>query len=79
MISIRPAGPTAGSGTAQIISRAEASLERNDLREAAAEIGALKGAPASEFAPWLRMAHSRLTADQALAALNAFYLTAYQN
>lgn len=79
MVTVRPAVPTAGSGAPEIISRAEGALKAGDLSNAIAEAATLRGAAAAEFAPWLARARTKLAANEAVAALDASFMTAYQN
>lgn len=79
MVTVRPAVPTAGSGAPEIISRAEGALEAGDLSNAVAEAATLRGAAAAEFAPWLARARTKLAANEAVAALDASFMTVYQN
>ncbi|MGE0407823.1 MAG: COG4223 family protein [Amphiplicatus sp.] len=79
LVSVRPAGPRAGSAPAAIISRAEAALSRDDLDGAIGEIASLDGAAAAEFASWLQDARARAEIDEALAAESQRLRTELQN
>lgn len=79
LISIRPARPQAGSKPAQVVSRAEGALGREDLAAAVSELGVLQGAAAFEFARWIAGARARLEVDETLASLNGALMSELQN
>lgn len=69
LITIRPVGAPQGDSPAARAARAEAMLAGGDLAGAVAQVDGL-GSPASDAAkPWIERARARLTAEQALAAL----------
>ncbi|MEL6213744.1 MAG: mitofilin family membrane protein, partial [Pseudomonadota bacterium] len=79
LVSVRPATPQSGSRPQDIISRADAKLENDDLGGAVAELEALEGESAEAFADWMAQAQQRLAATDAIEELNAALLDQYQN
>jgi len=72
LITVRPVGAAVeGDGPRAKAARAEAALARGDLAGAAGALNGLQGAPAEAAKPWLDRAKARLTAETALAALEA--------
>lgn len=71
LITVRPVGERAGDDAPAIVARAEARLAGGDLEAAVQELGGLRNSAALAAAPWLADAQARLSAEQALAKLNA--------
>ncbi|MCC7046976.1 MAG: uroporphyrinogen-III synthase [Alphaproteobacteria bacterium] len=72
LVTIRPVGAdVAGETPRARAARAEALLARNDLAGAVKALGGLDGRPADAAKPWLDRARARLSAEAALAALDA--------
>lgn len=63
LVSIRPAGPIAGSDPAAIVSRMEAAAEAGDLAAALAERDGLPDAGKQASAAWAAQASARVTVD----------------
>jgi hypothetical protein len=69
LVSVRPAAPQSGNGTAAVISRAEARLGSDDLQRAVEELDGLTGEAREAFVPWITIARARLNASQEAALL----------
>jgi Meckel syndrome type 1 protein len=71
LVSVRPAGPTAGARPAAVLSRMEAALIADDAARMLAEAKALQGPAREALAPLLDDAARFAGAQDALAELNA--------
>ena len=60
LFTVRRVGEVEGDTPSAIISRAEAALERDDLAAAVSELGALEGAAAEAFEPWMEDARAKV-------------------
>jgi uroporphyrinogen-III synthase len=74
-VSVRPVGDVEGDDAGARVARAEVRLSENALAAAVAELEALSGAAAAAAESWLADARARLTAEQAVAALQAAAVT----
>ena len=63
--------PRDGSDPDAVLSRAEAALRSGDLTATISELNGLPDAGLAAMAPWLALAHQRLAAQDAVAALSA--------
>ena len=75
LVSVRPATPQAGERPAQVISRAEYHLEKDDIASTVNELDALTGGAAEAFAEWRANAQKRLDATTAIEELNSALLS----
>jgi hypothetical protein len=66
LVTVHRIGGAGQSGPEAAVSAAEAGLASGDLAGAIAALDQLSGAPAEAAQPWLRMAHQRLAAEEAL-------------
>lgn len=77
IVSIRRVGEdVAGDSPDAVLARAEAALDRGDLRRAVDEVGTLQGKPAELFAGWLEDARARLAATEGLVQLEDLVIAA---
>lgn len=67
-------GNPTGNAPGDVVARAEAALDRGQLAEAVAEIGALKDDSGENFSAWLKDARARLSADETLKQLEGVLL-----
>ncbi|HLS69197.1 MAG TPA: mitofilin family membrane protein [Kiloniellales bacterium] len=70
LVTVRPVGEPEGSGSAQVLARAERRLEEGDLAAALAELDKLEGPAAAAMAEWRARADRRQEATDSLAALS---------
>lgn len=75
LISVRPATPQPGQRPAAVISRAEAALEKDNLKSSVQELGSLEDGAANAFADWISKAQRRLDASNAIEELNELLLS----
>jgi hypothetical protein len=71
LVSVKPAGPMAGSSATAIVSRMEAAVTAGDLAEALREGEALDAIARAPLADWAAQAARRITIDTALGGLAA--------
>ncbi len=77
IVSIRRVGEDVeGDSPDAVLARAEAALDRGDLRLAVEEVETLQGKPAELFAGWLEDARARLAATEGLVRLENLVITA---
>jgi hypothetical protein len=69
LVSVRPAGPIAGSDPPAIVSRMQAAVAKGDLAGALKEREALPQAGKDASAAWAGKARDRVTVDQAIARI----------
>jgi hypothetical protein len=75
-IRVRRKGDVPGDTTRAILARAEYQLDAGNLTKAAVEIDQLKGPPAEAMKPWQAELKAKITADDALAGVEAKLLAA---
>lgn len=71
LVTVRRVGDVAGDTAEAIVARAEQRLAAGDLAAAVGEVQRLEGPAAEAAAAWLADARARLTAERALAVLDA--------
>ncbi|MCX5494716.1 mitofilin family membrane protein [Kaistia dalseonensis] len=71
LVSVKPAGPVAGSTTTAIVSRMEAAVSAGDLAAALQEAEGLDSVARAPLAEWADAARKRVAIDAALKQLDA--------